>query len=414
MKATIVSVGNELVQGLVLDTNVAYLSAQLNEMGIPVAETVVIGDEMDLLVREFKRLSTLGQIIVVTGGIGPTKDDLTRQAIADAAGLRLVLHEDILEGIRERFRLRGIPMPESNRLQALIPEGARVLHNSRGTAAGFLVKLGTSYVGVMPGVPHEMKAMWCEQLRPALSEIAGGEGVLMTRSLKCFGAAESWIDEKIGDLMAPNLNPLVGLLAKGGVITVKFTARASSAEEAGEIIAKAKADVRKRLGSFVFGEDEDELEHAVARLLEGKGATLALAESCTGGMISAALTSIPGISRFYLAGIVCYSNESKVRELGVAEELIRQHGAVSEEVARAMAEGARKLTGADYALSVTGIAGPSGGTPEKPVGLVHMALASREGTVARKAIIKGDRHFVRELSTKSALNLLRLRLMGEA
>lgn len=413
MKASILSVGDELVQGEIQDTNAPFLATELGEMGVRVLRIVQVGDDREALVAEIGRLASSSDTVLITGGLGPTKDDITREAVAEATGRKLVLNEEILLAIEERFHYRGLEMPESNRRQAFIPQGAEVLRNPLGTAGGFLLEWKGCWIAVLPGVPREMKAMWREELRARLEERVVTEGVLIIRRLKCFGAPESWIGERIGDLMKPESNPKVGLLASGGVITVKFVACGVTPEDAEVAAAKAKEEVRKRLGSVVFGEDDVELEDVVARLLEEKNTTLAFAESCTGGLLCASITNVPGISRFFMEGVVAYSNEAKTKILGVPKELIAEHGAVSEQVARAMGEGVRSLSGAELGVGVTGIAGPSGGTPEKPVGVVFVALASEEGSVVRRFQFRGERNFIRDLARKSALNLIRLKLVGE-
>jgi len=299
-------------------------------------------------------------------------------------------------------------MKASNALQADFPSGSEVIPNPRGTAPGFRLKIRDCRIVVLPGVPSEMKAMWEASVRPAFE--ASATGVLVTRTLNCFGAGESDITEAIKDLMAPGRNPSVGDTAEDAVIKVRIRARAATFEEALGLIDDDKKLIRSRLGDLVFGEDDDTLESVVANLLISRGLTLAAAESCTGGLVAKRLTDVSGVSAAFIQGIVAYSNESKVRLLGVAPAMIEEHGAVSELVARAMAEGARTLARSDYAVSTTGIAGPTGGTPEKPVGLVYVAVTSPHGTTVRELRLRGDRAQVRDRATKSLLNMLRLEI----
>ncbi|OHB75577.1 MAG: competence/damage-inducible protein A [Planctomycetes bacterium RBG_16_59_8] len=411
MNAVILSVGSELTRGEIVDTNAAFLARELAELGIPVERTVQLGDDRAAIAEELRKHPS--NLILMTGGLGPTRDDVTRQAIADALQLRLIEHAESLRLIEERFRRRNIPMPSSNRTQAQIPEGSTLLPNSEGTAVGFFAGTPDGAVAVMPGVPSEMKTMWRDHLKPLLRERYAGSGALRTRSLRCFGEAESAIDEKVADLFAPGRNPSLGLLVDGGVVSVKFTARGATLAEAEDLIDRSKAVVRERLGATVFGDDDDRIEDAVARLLEQRRRTVATAESCTAELVAAMLANVPGVSRFFLGGIVAYDNKVKTGELGVSEEMLRRAGAVSGEVAAAMADGVRERLGADIGLGITGIAGPGGGTEEKPVGLVYLALSAVDGTTVRRCRFHGERNFIRRIAANSALNLLRLQLSGQ-
>lgn len=409
--AVILSVGSELTSGAVVDTNGPFLAAELREWGIATRAILQIGDDEGPLAREVARVAVDGTLVLITGGLGPTKDDVTRAAVAKALEKRLIEDAASLRAIEERFQRRGIPMTSSNRLQALVPEGATVIPNDHGTAPGFLVAADNFTLAALPGVPREMTAMWREQLKPILRRMFVGSGILLTHSLRCFGAPESAVDERLTDLLDQTANPRLGLLAGSGVITVKITASARSTPEAEAMIASTAAVVRERLGNLLFGEGSEDLEHAVARLLEQRPATVAVAESCTGGMLSSFLTNVPGISRFFREGVVTYANAAKTRLLGVSESLLAAHGAVSAEVAAAMAEGVRRNAGTDYALAVTGIAGPDGGSAEKPVGLVFIALASPAGTDVHRHQFLGERNFVRRHAARTALNHLRLKLL---
>jgi len=408
MNAEIIAVGTELVLGERINTNSAWLAAQLAELGILTIRHTTVGDEEEVLAEALAHSAATVDLVILTGGIGPTPDDITRQAVARAAGVPLVRDEASLRHIQGLFGSWGRVMKASNALQADFPSGSEVIPNPRGTAPGFRLKIRDCRIVVLPGVPSEMKAMWEASVRPAFE--ASATGVLVTRTLNCFGAGESDITEAIKDLMAPGRNPSVGDTAEDAVIKVRIRARAATFEEALGLIDDDKKLIRSRLGDLVFGEDDDTLESVVANLLISRGLTLAAAESCTGGLVAKRLTDVSGVSAAFIQGIVAYSNESKVRLLGVAPAMIEEHGAVSELVARAMAEGARTLARSDYAVSTTGIAGPTGGTPEKPVGLVYVAVTSPRGTTVRELRLRGDRAQVRDRATKSLLNMLRLEI----
>ena len=410
MKAQILSVGNEIISGRIADTNAAYLSDQLETMGVHVARHVAVGDDEAALIEELRTSSRHFDVILITGGIGPTRDDITRQAVAKAADTELLLDEPTLEYIRELYySYAGTQMPEANRLQAYIPAGATLLPNGRGTAAGFRIKLNRAHIAVMPGVPPEMFAMFEEQVKPFVQTLLSG-GVHLTGSLECFGASESVLNGHIHDLMDPDANPQVGLLANSGQITVKITARCQDIAAAREMLLRAKAEIRRRIGDVVLGEDGEQLEHAVGRLLAGRGQTIATAESCTGGLIAKKLTDVAGASDYFVRGYVTYSNQSKTELLGVPAEHFEAAGAVSEEVARVMAQGALRAASSDVAISTTGIAGPGGGSAGKPVGLVFIGVADANGCEVKRYELRGDRQHVRERAARIALNTVRRRL----
>ena len=412
MQAEIVSIGDEILLGMIADTNSAYLSDKLANHGIAVRRQTTVGDDLDAITDAVSAASGRADLVIVTGGIGPTADDVTRQAVAAAANAPLRMDDEWLAVIQGKFQRRKVEMPKSNQVQALIPEGAARIFNPSGTAAGFYLMIDGAEVAVFPGVPPELKAMFEQEYLPGLLERAATGRVIVTRSVKCFGLPESLINEKIERLMGPGKNPLVGLLAKDAVISVKVTASAEHERTALAMIGEVKQQVRERLGDYVFGEDDDGLQTAVARLLGERGLTLCTAESCTGGLIAERLTEISGSSKYFLGGAVTYSNEMKTDLLGVPERLFGEVGAVSSEVAQAMAEGIRERTGADYGISVTGIAGPTGGTAEKPVGLVYIGIADLTGTQVKELRLSGAREHIRDRTAKHALNLLRLKVMA--
>lgn len=374
VKAVIVAIGTELTWGVSVDTNTAYLAGRLSERGIDVCEHITVPDELSAQTEALRRAAATSELVVITGGLGPTQDDLTRQVIAECMGVDLVHNNLCEQQIRDHFDRRGRQMRPQNLVQALIPRGAEPLSNPVGTAPGVHAVITGAAVFALPGVPSEMKHMFDQHVVPWLDDHCDAYGV--ARFLKCYGAGESDIAARIEDLMRPGRNPAVGTTASQGVITVRIYARASTAEHA-HALADADAQVvRSRLGDLLFGEADDTLATAIGRVLTDRGQMLGTAESCTGGMIGAYFTDAPGSSGYYAGGAVVYSNDLKMKMLGVSAEMLDTYGAVSEQVARAMVAGCLALTGVDYAVSDTGIAGPGGATDGKDVGLVYVAAGS--------------------------------------
>jgi len=410
MKAVIVSIGDEVLNGDVADTNAAWLAERLVELGVEVAYHTCVGDVEEHIEQSLRYAAKRVNLIVASGGLGPTHDDLTRHAVAAVADAPLELHEESLAAIEERFRRLGRPMPTQNRIQAMIPAGAAVLPNTEGTAPGFVVQIGGAHAAFLPGVPREMRAMFDISLAPFVLALPIERRAVRAERLQTFGLPESVVNERLGALMQRGANPLVGLRVSGGVVSVKLLASGQTGEAADHLLASVVGEARRRLGEAVFGSGADTLELAVARLLERHNATLAVAESCTGGLIGHLLTNVAGISRFLLEDLVTYSNAAKSELLGVPPELIAAAGAVSEEVARAMADGVRRRARADLGLSTTGVAGPTGGSEAKPVGLVFIGLATAEGTRVERVQLVGSRELIKDRAAKCALNLLRLHL----
>lgn len=403
MNASIVCIGSELTSGRVVNTNASRLASVLTSLGFSVKRCVVVGDERQDLVSELRQAFEASGVLIITGGLGPTADDITREAMAEAAGLQLVEEGKALVKIRKRFADRGIEMPLSNEKQALFPEGSKPIENPIGTADGWEMEAGNARVFVLPGVPEEMESM-LPQVVEALREADSSAGV--ERKLRLFGLSESAVDEKLHGLIGTGQNPEVGLMAEGGIISVRILARGDDLGEADTLADDAEEEIRGLLRDHIFGVGDEGLEHAVARELERTGKTLAVAESCTGGLICDMLTNVPGISRHFLEGVVAYSNEAKKDLLEVGGELIRKHGAISEPVALAMALGVRKRSGSDVAVSVTGIAGPGGGTPEKPIGLCYIAVVSKEAGRCHQYNFGKGRPRVKHRAAKTALYLL--------
>ncbi|HUO10606.1 MAG TPA: competence/damage-inducible protein A [Phycisphaerae bacterium] len=419
MAALVLSIGDELTSGLTANTNASWLSQQLATVGIATAAHVTVPDQLLPIVTAIREGLERGvELILITGGLGPTEDDLTRQALADALGEELVEDPEAVVQIERWFKARSRLMSPSNRLQALRPHSAVIIENLAGTAPGMRVVRNGTNIFVMPGVPAEMRGMFTESVLPALKEMAG-ERVTTVWKINTFGRGESVIGEAIKDLMvrggggAGGGNLLVGTTANEGIVSVRIYATATRAEAAA-MTERVRQEVLSRLGAIVFGENEETIESAVARVLKEKKCTVASAESCTGGLLGKLLTDTAGSSAYFMRGWVTYMNASKSEELGVPAELIGEHGAVSEPVARAMAEGARKFSETDFALATTGIAGPDGGTAEKPVGTVWIAMAGPDGTEARRFIFPGDRKGIRLRASQMALSMLRWKLLGIA
>lgn len=412
--AVIISCGTELTTGQCVDTNSAWLSAQLIAVGVHVIEHVTVGDDVAPLVSVIRRAFDAANLVIITGGLGPTLDDITREAIAAALGVPLAENAGALTQIRAFFECWQRSMSESNRRQAMIPCGCEMIPNPHGTAPGIRFIQGDRSLYAFPGIPAEMQVMFNQTVLPELSAATGGATIESARLL-CFGINEAKLGEILSDLMQRGRNPSVGTTASHAILSVRVLAEGALPEEARTILQTDVDLIRRRLGTLVFGEGDDTLEAVVARLLIEQHKTIATAESCTGGLLAARLTDISGSSAYFLRGYVTYADAAKVELVGVPAELISRHGAVSEAVAEAMALGCRRAAGSDYALSITGIAGPTGGSPpEKPVGLVYIGLAHL-AEVESLRVLCGEhltRDEIRDRSCKTALNLLRLCLLG--
>jgi nicotinamide-nucleotide amidase len=399
-------VGTELLLGQIVDTNSAYLAQQLARLGIDLHHKTTVGDNLGRLTAALREGLARADVIILTGGLGPTQDDLTGQGIADAVGEDLVLDEPSAERIRARFAARGLPLQDSHFRQARLPRSAQAIPNPVGTAPGILLERDGRAIIAMPGVPAEMVAMFEESVIPYLRKRAGGDRVIESRVLQFSGIGESFLEARLLDLIEKQTNPTIAPLAKTGEVHLRITASAPDVDTARAMIAEVEKEVRARVGEHLFAVDETRLEALVGQELRAAGRTLAVAESCTGGLIGSRLTEVPGSSDYFLGGVVTYADAAKRALLGVSPETLAAHGAVSEETARAMAAGVRQVLGADFGLAVTGVAGPTGGTPEKPVGLAYLALAGPDGVACERHSLFGDRQGIRHRASQAALFLL--------
>jgi nicotinamide-nucleotide amidase len=428
MRAIILSIGDELVLGQTVDTNSAWLSQQLAAVGCAVAAHLTVADDQRAIEQAMEESVGRCDVLIVSGGIGPTEDDLTRQALAAVMNVPLEPNETWLAELHKFFEARGRRMPEANRIQAMIPRGATMIFNDNGTAAG----IDATYVSgdqkticrvfVMPGVPKEMKAMFSRDVLPHVKQISGG-AVILSRTLHTFGLGESAVAEKIGPQMMRDRNPSVGTTVTGGVVSLRINARFGSLAEAEQKRRETEDACRAALGDLIYGQDDETLQEVVGRMLKAAGKTVTTAESCTGGLLAKMLTDVPGSSAYFKQGWVTYSNEAKQSLLFVKGQTLQTYGAVSQDVVEDMALNAMDKARADFALSISGIAGPDGGTPEKPVGTVWIALGSpstrpgepRGVTQAggRRFLFSGDREMIRDRSAKMALTMLRYHLLGK-
>ncbi|MDB5083397.1 MAG: competence/damage-inducible protein, partial [Bacilli bacterium] len=405
MRAEIIGVGTELLLGQIANTNAQYLSSELALEGVGVYYHQVVGDNKERLHSVLSLAKSRSDMVLLTGGLGPTEDDLTREVLAEFIKRPLAIDAGQLLALESYFVSRGRTMTENNRKQAMLIEGASFLPNPRGTAPGMYVESEGVHYFLMPGPPTEMRGMYQEQIVPRIRAIFGSQNTIRSKVLRIVGIGESAMEAMIQDILHAQENPTVAPYASEGEVSLRITAKAESEQQAFDLIAPVEARLKERLGNHIYGVDQATLSSVVGDLLVQAGQTLSVAESCTGGMLGVYLTDIPGSSRYFTNGFITYSNEAKQKHLGVTSEVLANFGAVSEECAKAMAEGARRSSESDWAVSITGIAGPGGGTTDKPVGLVYVGVAGPGGTSVRELRHRGDRNQIRIRSVKSALSL---------
>jgi nicotinamide-nucleotide amidase len=406
MRAEIIAIGSELLTPYRLDTNSLYLTGELNQLGVRVVHKAVVGDSLEDMRASFQQALDRADLIVACGGLGPTDDDRTREAVAELLRRKLHLDEGVLRHIQELFRRFGRVMPEINRRQAMVPEGATVLANPRGSAPGLWLEANGHILVLLPGVPAELRAMFEQEVRPRLAKL-GRDERLFTRDLRITGLPESEVEQRVSPLYALYPDTETTILASPPGIQLHPRIWSRDAEKANQVLDEIVKRMALALGEHLYSTHGETMEEVVARALTENRATIAVAESCTGGMLAERLTNIPGSSSYFLGGVVCYSNELKSALVNVPAELIEAKGAVSPEVALALADGIRRSTGATIGVGVTGIAGPGGGTPEKPVGLVYIGIADERGPRERRFQFPGDRERIRMHATQTALDSVR-------
>jgi nicotinamide-nucleotide amidase len=411
LKAEILAVGTEILLGDIVNTNAHYLSKRLADLGISVYHQTVVGDNEKRLLNAYKLAFERADIVIATGGLGPTKDDLTKEIGAECFGKKLVLHEESLNYIKSFFERLNRPMSEGNRKQALFPEGSIILPNPNGTAPGCIIEEKNKILIMMPGPPKEMIPMFENSVVPYLQKFS--DGVLVSKVLRVVGLGESAMAEKVQDIIDNQTNPTVAPYAKDNEAILRITAKGRTKEEAEKLIIPTEREIRERIGLDIYAEGETTLEAVVGEMLVKSNLTIATAESCTGGLLAGTLINYPGISSVFMEGAITYSNEAKMKRLGVKEETLEKYGAVSEETAREMAIGIAKASGTDIGISVTGIAGPGGGTDKKPVGLVYLGLYIKGEVKVKKLNQFGDRQKIRNRVVANALDWLRRELIND-
>ena len=411
LSAEIIAIGSELLTPDRTDTNSLWLTGKLNEIGIEVKLKTVVGDDALRLEETIRDALKRSEIVISTGGLGPTEDDITRTVSAKATGRELIYHDEIEAHLRERFKQWGREMPEINKRQAFIIEGAKILPNPNGSAVGMSVEIGEKFFVILPGPPRENQPMFENFVFAKLRE-AAGEIFVKRKTLRVAGMGESAVDEAIAPIYKSYEKTVdTSILFNKSEIEIQLTAKTKTESEAEKLLEEIAAKIVEKLGIAVFSENGELMEEIVGKLLKENKKTLSVAESCTGGLIGERLTNVAGSSAYFIQGVVAYANEAKINTLKVAPEIIEKHGAVSSEVAEAMAKGMRELAKTDYAISVTGIAGPDGGTEEKPVGTVFIGYADERQNKSFKIVLPGDRFLIRWRASQAALEYLRRKIL---
>ncbi|MGI6485223.1 MAG: competence/damage-inducible protein A [Thermoanaerobacterales bacterium] len=409
MKAETIAVGSELLLGQIVNTNAMVISKALQQIGIDVYYHTCVGDNSERLKEVFQAAFRRSDVIILTGGLGPTMDDMTKETVSSFLKLSLKTDETSLEHLKKIFELRGITPTENNYKQAMIPQGSVAIPNRSGTAPGILLNHNDKIIVMLPGPPFEMEPMLMDTVIPYLSKFTNN--TIHSKVLKFYGIGESALEESIKDLLIKQTNPTIAPLAKKGEVTVRITAKADNRESAICLIEPVEREIRARLDDYFYGYDYDMVEEIVVKLLKTQGKTIGVAESCTGGLMAHRITNVPGASACFERGVVCYSNNSKVELLCVSPDTLNKYGAVSEQAAREMAEGLRVISRTDIGVSITGVAGPDGGTKQKPVGLVYIGYADVNGVEVFRHMFTGKRIDVKERSVNSALHTIRLKLL---
>lgn len=405
MRAEIISIGTELLLGEVVDTNAAFIADQLAQAGINLYYKTTVGDNWLRLNSALSIALSRANLLIVTGGLGPTQDDITKDVIAGAVGHSLTLHNDALQHIQHYLQMSGRPMTETSRRQAMFPEGADMIPNPNGSAPGVWLETNDRIIISLPGVPHEMRAMMQETVVPRLTE-KQQIAPLHSKVLRFLGIGESALEREVIDIIEQQSTPTLAIYASLSDVRLRMTCRAETAEEAEALFAPLEEEIRKRVGKYLYAMGEESLEQTIGKSLIEHNKTLAVAESCSGGLLGHQLTTVAGSSQYFMGGIVAYDNEVKEQLLSVPSDMIERHGAVSEQVAYAMADGVRQRLDTDFGIGITGIAGPDGGTDEKPVGTVYVACTSPSVRQVVHRVFKGKREVVKERSAREALRLL--------
>ena len=404
MIAEIINIGTELLLGDVTDTNSTYIASRLTELGFDINYLSTVGDNFQRIIKTIKKALKRSDIVITTGGLGPTTDDLTREAVASATGCSLEINKKLVQLIKDYFQSKNTSFTENNFRQAYLPRGAQPIMNRRGTAPGILLKLNNKTIICLPGVPREMKSMFKKQVFPYLTQNSGY--IIKSKTLNFLGIGESALETKLKNIIDEQTNPTLALLASPGEVKLRITAKTRTKKEAYQLIEYTEKKVRQLTEKYIYATDDCSLEKLVGKLLKDKQLTVAIVESCTGGLIGDYLTSIPGSSSYFLGGIIAYSNQIKEKQLGVSPDTIADYGAVSKHTAREMACGIKKKFKSDIGLAVTGIAGPGGGTPQKPVGLVYLALAAKDYLNDYQLNLKGSRKNNKIMSCRYSLYYL--------
>lgn len=410
MKAEIITVGTEILLGDILNTNCRYLSRELAAMGIEMYYQITVGDNEERLLKTLEESLNRSDIVICTGGLGPTEDDMTKEVCAKYFGYELELHKPSLDAMLERFKHMNRIPTKNNEKQAYFPKEAYILKNDNGTAPGCIMEKEGKMIVVLPGPPKEMEPMFENYVKPYLSKLT--DDVIESEVLRIIGVGESKVENDILDIIDSQTNPTIATYAKGYECTLRITAKAKSVEEAKELIKPMSDEMKRRFGQSLYAVGETSIEEVVAKMLVENNLKIAVAESCTGGMVSASLISYPGISSVFMEGCVTYSNEAKMKSLGVKKETLDIYGAVSPECAKEMASGVAARYNTNVGIATTGIAGPGGGTDEKPVGLVYFGIYINGKVITKKYVFNGDRQGVRERATRTILNDLRLELLN--